>query len=57
VGGVIRVTSGEHFLDSFIHLHVDDVVTYGDGYNRVILLQHPYVLDTRTSIQKETKKA
>lgn len=56
MGGVIRIMSGEYFLDSFIHLHVDDVVNYGDGYNRVILLQHPYVLGIRTHAQKKTKK-
>jgi len=44
MGGAIRIVSGDYFLDSFIRMHGDDVVLFGDGHTETMYLQRPYTL-------------
>lgn len=44
MGGAIRITSAEYFIDRFIHLHGDDVTMFGDGVTVVLHLEQPIPL-------------
>jgi hypothetical protein len=41
IGGAIRITSAEYFIDRFIHLHGDDITMFGDGVTVVFHIEQP----------------
>jgi hypothetical protein len=44
LGGAVRVTSEQYFIDKFIHLRGDDVTMFGDGKTVVFHLKTPVSL-------------
>jgi hypothetical protein len=44
MGGAIRITPAEYFIDRFLHLHGDDITMFGDGVTVVFHLEQPIFL-------------
>ena len=44
MGGAIRITPAEYFIDRFIHLRGGDITMFGDGITTVFYLKQPISL-------------